>query len=360
VRRPAKRNAKDALNMTIAAKSLSRRTLLGAAFALPAWPRLSAAAPLELYDSHIHFFTNDIARYPIDPRNSREGEQAMRARIMSDPGTPEKIFAWWADTDVTAGAGVQYSGAYKTDNSYVLDLADRFPNRIQAEIIIDARDPQSPARIEELVATRRVSAMRLTGYVDGTEAIPWLNSAPALDVWAVADSLELPVGITFLPPRGTESALSAVRTLAERFTRCPILLEHFGRLVQGDLSQAHLALRHHSNIHFKWTTNVIDELKAQGRSTSVFLRSAADRFGIDRLMWGSDCGNTLRPYADMVDDAIASTDALTAAERRSVLHDNGSMMFRHRERRAAPEEMGTGATTATMAFDAERPAWGIE
>lgn len=316
--------------MTIAA-NLSRRTLLGAAAALPAWPALAIAAPSALYDSHLHFFTNDIARYPIDPRNSREGEAAMRARILSDPGTPEKIFAWWAKAGVTAGAGVQYSGAYKTDNSYILDLADRFPERIQAEIIVDARDPGSPGRLLEMATKRRVSAMRLTGYVDGTETIPWLNSAPALDVWAAAERLKLPVGITFLPPKGTEGALAAVRRLAERFPGCPILLEHFGRLVDGDLSGAHLALRGLPNIWFKWTTNVIDEIKRQGRSPAVFLRQAADRFGADRLMWGSDCGNTLRPYADMAADAIASTTELDATASARVLHDNGFAMFHRRD-----------------------------
>jgi len=313
--------------MTGATGTLTRRTFLAAACTLPAWPALAAADAPALFDSHLHFFTNDIAHYPIDPRNSREGEAVMRARIMRDPGTPEKIFAWWARAGVTGGAGVQYSGAYKTDNSYLLDLADRYPDRIRAEIIVDGRDPASPERLARMVATRRVAAMRLTGFVDGTEDIPWLNSPPVLDVWRVADELALPVGITFLPPAGTQGALVAVRRLAERFTRCPILLEHCGRLVKGALSPAHLALRDHAHVHFKWTTNVIDEIANSGRSTSAFLRAAVDRFGAGRLMWGSDCGNTLRPYADMAADAVASTRDLAAGERRQVLHDNGLALF---------------------------------
>jgi len=313
--------------MTGATGTLTRRTFLAAACTLPAWPGLAAREIAELYDSHLHFFTNDIAHYPIDPRNSREGEAMMRARIMNDPGTPEKIFAWWARSGVTAGTGVQYSGAYKTDNSYLLDLADQYPDSIHAEIIVDARDPASPERLGRMVATRRVAAMRLTGFVDGSEDMPWLNSASALDVWRVADELALPVGITFLPPAGTQGALVAVRRLAERFHRCPILLEHFGRLVEGDLSPAHLALRDQTHVHFKWTTNVIDEIKASGRSTSAFLHAAVDRFGAGRLMWGSDCGNTLRPYADMAADAVASTHDLDARERRQVLHNNGLAMF---------------------------------
>lgn len=316
--------------MTVPTKPLNRRVLLGAACTLPVWPAWSAETPqVELYDSHLHFFTNDVARYPIDTRGSREGEQETRARVMNDPGTPEKIFALWAKNGVTAGTGVQYSGVYKTDNSYVLDLADQFPDRIRAEIIIDGRAAKSPEQLAQYVATRRVAAMRLTGFVDGTQNLPWLNSAPVLDVWALADKLALPVGITFLPIKGTEGALRAARELAERFPRCPIILEHCGRLVNGDLSPAHLELRL-PNVYFKWTTNVIDELQAHKQSTAAFLRRAVDTFGAERLMWGSDAGNSLRPYADMAADAIASTDALTPAERRRVLHDNGLAIFTRR------------------------------
>lgn len=282
---------------------------------------------LVLYDSHLHFFTNDIARYPIDPRNAREPEAVMRARIMDDPGTPEKVFALWEQAGVTAGTGVQYSGAYKTDNSYVLDLTERYPAQIRSEIIVDAQDPASPARVRQLALTRRVSALRLTGFVGGVELIPWLNSPAALDVWAVAEQLDLPVGITFLPPPGAGASLEAVRALAARFPRCTILLEHMGRLVEGDLAAEHLALAPYERVHFKWTTNVIDELNAGGGRAAAFLRRAVDIFGAGRIMWGSDFGNTLRPYAAMVADAVASTSGLTELERRLVLHDNGVAMF---------------------------------
>ncbi|MBB5987539.1 amidohydrolase family protein [Sphingobium lignivorans] len=336
---PFSQTARDP-RMTEAGWPVSRRDIMALACALPlscaarAVPGDPGAPGVELYDSHIHFFTNDIGHYPIDTRNSREGEEVTRARVMRDPGTPEKVFAWWAQSGVTAGTGVQYSGVYKTDNSYVLDLADRFPDKIHAEIIMDARNPASPDRLEALVAARRVSAMRLTGFTQDTRDIRWLNSPDALRLWATADRLGIPVGITFLPPKGTVEALSAVRTLAERFTNCPIILEHCGRLVNGDVAPAHLALRAFPHVHFKWTTNVIDELKAQAHSPAELLRRATDIFGADRIMWGSDSGNTLWPYADMVADALASTSALNADERRRVLHDNGHAMFTRRKPQA--------------------------
>jgi len=311
--------------------SFTRRTMIGGAGVVAALPTLSAVPRPPLYDAHLHFFTNDVARYPIDPRNAREPETIFRERIMEDPGTPAKMFPLWAAEGVVGGTGVQYSGAYKTDNSYVLDLADAFPAKIHPEIIVNGRDPASPALAAKLAATRRVRALRLTGFGEGAGSFPWLDSDPVLDVWAVAGKLGLPVGITFLPPKATEASLAAVKRLAERFPRQTIILEHFGWLAgtprDPGLLPGHLALAPLRNVHFKFTTNNIDELTAMGRPTAHFLRRAVDVFGAGRLMWGSDAGNTLRPYPGMVADAVAATASLSAVERRRVLHDNGQAMF---------------------------------
>lgn len=314
-------------------KLLSRRGLLGAALALPALPAFARETRQKLFDSHLHFFTNDIARYPIDPRGAREPEAIMRARIMAHPGTPDIVFPMWRRVGVVAGAGVQYSGAYKTDNRYILDLADRYPERIRAEVIIDGRDPASADRLAAMARTRRVSAVRLTGYVTGSDGFSWYDSSAAHAVWAAAARLGLPVGITFVPPKGLIAPLTRIAALADRYPNCTILLEHMGRLVDGELSPAHLALRERRNVHFKLTTNVIDELKAGGRSTASFVRRIVDLYGADRLMWGSDFGNTLRPYPDMVADAVAATARLTTNERQRLLHDNGAAMFNRLPRR---------------------------
>lgn len=317
----------------MSAAQLTRRSLLGAALALPVLPAIAREQRYRLFDSHLHFFTSDIARYPIDPRGAREPEAVMRARIMEHPGTPETVFPMWEKVGVVAGAGVQYSGAYKTDNSYLLDLADRYSDKIRAEILIDGRDPASDDRLLEMARTRRVSALRLTGYVTGPDGLAWFDSAAAHEVWAASETLGVPVGVTFLPPKGMTAPLTAIKALATRYPRCTVLLEHMGRLVDGDLSPAHLALGEHRNVHFKLTTNVIDELKTDGKSTTAFVRRIVDLYGADRLMWGSDFGNTLRPYPDMVADAIGATTALTPNERQRLLHDNGAAMFNRHLRR---------------------------
>lgn len=315
---------------------LNRRGLLAAGGALGLAGPLAAAAPRRaraepLFDSHLHFFTNDVARYPIDPRNAREPEEVMRARVMHAPATPETVFAHWDRAGVEGGIGVQYSGAYKADNRYLLDVADAHPARIATEIIVNARDPASPDVVERLVRSRRVDALRLTGLADADGHYPWLDGEAALGIWSLAQRLRLPVGVTYLPPRPTEAAFAAIAGLAARFPGCTILFEHLGWVGgpnSAGLLPLHATLAAHRNVHFKWTTLDIDALGAAGIGQARVLRDAVALYGPRRIMWGSDFGNTTRPYGGMAQDARDSCALLDPAARRAVLHDNGRALLR--------------------------------
>jgi predicted TIM-barrel fold metal-dependent hydrolase len=314
---------------------MDRRAFLAGGAALTLAGPLAAQRPRPaaepLFDAHIHFFTSDIAHYPIDPRGAREPEEVLRARILHAPATPGTVFALWDQAGVEGGTGVQYSGAYKADNSYVLDIADRHRARIATEIIVNARDPASVAQVERTVRTRRVNALRLTGLADADGHYPWLDGEGALRVWALAERLRLPVGVTYLPPRVTGEAFAAIARLATRFPGCTILFEHMGWTGGPNspgLLAEHRTLVAHRNVHFKWTTLDIDALRAAGIDEARVLRDAVALYGPRRIMWGSDFGNTTRPYGGMARDARDSCALLNSTARRAVLHDNAVAIFR--------------------------------
>lgn len=321
--------------------NMQRRSLLAGAGGLVlagatrlsarAEPRASATDPL--FDAHIHFFSSDIAAYPIDPRFAREPEEVLRARIMHAPATPETVFPLWQAAGVVGGVGVQYSGAYKTDNRYVLDVADAHRDRIATEIIVDARNPASAADIEAKVRDHHVDALRVTGLADASGHYPWLDSEPTRAIWALAERLGLPVGVTYLPPKVTGNAFAAIAGLADRYPGCTILFEHLGWTGgpnSAGLLAEHATLAARRNVRFKWTTLDIDALTAAGIDPAHCLRDAVRLYGASRIMWGSDFGNTTRPYGGIAKDARDSCALLSAADRRGVLHDTGRATFRRR------------------------------
>ncbi|MCW2337007.1 putative TIM-barrel fold metal-dependent hydrolase [Sphingobium sp. B2D3A] len=320
---------------------LSRRALLGAVPPLlVAGPALARTrlqpsqpdATAGMIDAHIHFFSADFAHYPVDMRNAREPEEVMRARVLNAPVTPEKMLPLWEKMGIRAGIGVQYSGAYKTDNTYLLDVAQAHWDRIRTEIILNPAQVQSRSVLQALLPTKRVSAIRLTGFVDGDGDLPWLKSPGAQALWQMAQAEKLPLCITYLRMDPRSAALRTVRELADRYPDCQVVLEHLGWTggtgSQDGLLPAHMALKDHETIAFKWTSLNVDALAGAGIDTANFLRTAVDVFGASRLMWGSDYGNTTRPYAGIVADGIDATRLLNAAERAAVLGETARRVFR--------------------------------
>jgi L-fuconolactonase len=290
-----------------------------------------------LYDTHSHFFSNDVAKYPIDTTGAHEGADVLRTRILANPSTPENILKLWSANGVEGGVGVQYNSAYKTDNSYLLDSSDSHKDRISAVVILDARKPGTPAQLREMVTKRGVTGLRLTGYPDKQGNYPWLDSNEALATWAEADRLGIAVVLMYLPTESNAAALGHIAGLAERFHRVKIVLDHVGwPAITGEpaygLTPAHVALKKYPNVYLKFTTINLDSLDKASIAPADFLRHAVDTFGAERLMWGSDYGNTPGEFSTMVSRAKAATAKLSPGESRRVLHDTGYRVFARRNR----------------------------
>ncbi|WP_417620696.1 amidohydrolase family protein [Parasphingorhabdus sp.] len=285
-----------------------------------------------LFDTHAHFFSDDTGRYPINSKGAKEGAEALRQRIISHPSTPENILALWDASAVTGGAGVQYSSAYKTDNSYLLDSSDAYPDRISAVVILDATAPETPAKLRDMVTRHGVTGLRLTGFAAEDGSYPWLNSETALATWAEANRLGIAVELMPLPARTATTALGHIKHLARSFPNVKIIVDHIGwpdlkGAPDYGISEAHRALQPLDNVYFKLTTINLNNLDREGLSSSQFVRHVIDIFGADRVMWGSDYGNTQGEFVDMVHRARTATELLNAVERRKVLHDTGKAIL---------------------------------
>lgn len=293
--------------------------------------------PFKLFDTHAHFITNDFANYPLTspesalkpgeakPAPNPNGGAKLVERLNKDAPKAERIFEWWDHSGVEAGVGVQYRTAYWTNNSYLLDSADRYPTRIAPVVILDARDEKTPGMLRDMVKNHGVSGIRMTGQAASSG---WLDSPEALRTWAVANEL----GIVVVLMASSPDALVNIATLADKFPKVNIVLDHVAfPAMEGapsyGLSPGHLALQQHKNIYYKFTTLNLDRLKEAKLPAVDFLRHAVDVYSADHMLWGSDVGNSTEPYAEMVDQVIAATAKLSMDEKRQLLHDTGRKLF---------------------------------
>ncbi|HWW65816.1 MAG TPA: amidohydrolase family protein [Sphingomonadaceae bacterium] len=300
-----------------------------------------------LYDSHAHLVSDDPERYPRNPfhlKPSADGLPAIRPPFgpgtvgipggmhgpnpVNEKPTAEQMRAWMAEENVVGIAAVQKGMIYGTDNSYIVDAANLFPDRMRAVIIIDPQAPETPGMIRDLAGRGAVSIRFFPVNVE--DKVAWLSSPAALAVWELADELGLVVDLE-APPYDATRMIPVVEAMADRFPKMPIVLDHLFMPVVTDpdfgIDSQFDGFAARKNIYVKWTSLIMDIIREQGVSPEAVLRRAVDFFGADKVMWGSDIGTSSGTYKEMVERAIASAALLDDEERRKVLHDTGRRVF---------------------------------
>jgi predicted TIM-barrel fold metal-dependent hydrolase len=297
--------------------------------------------PHRLYDSHAHLVSDDLVRYPRNPITLDPAEGTpFGPGTVGKPGgmhgpdpvnekpTAEQMRAWMAQENVLGIAAVQKGMIYRTDNSYIVDAAELFPDCMRAVIIVDPQAPETPAMVRDL-ARRGIAGIRFFG-VNVKDKGSWLSSPAALAVWALAAELGLVVDIE-APSVGGEVLIPVVEAMADRFPELSIVLDHIflpdvaapgfgiGAGFDGFAARA--------NISVKFTSLNMDVIREKGIAPEAVLRRAVDFFGADRVMWGSDIGTSSGTYRELVRRGIDSTALLADGERRKVLHDTGRRIF---------------------------------
>jgi predicted TIM-barrel fold metal-dependent hydrolase len=99
------------------------------------------------------------------------------------------------------------------------------------------------------------------------------------------------------------------------------------------------------NVHFKITEINMERLVKSGVAAADIVRRMVDIFGPDRLVWGSDVGQSmLWSYSEKVSMAREATQSLTGRERAGFLSGNAARIYRIPE--ASP---GAEASTVSAA-----------
>jgi len=311
-------------------------------------PRHDQVAPGyagQLYDSHAHLVSDDLVRYPRKPmRASAAGSSAAPSPfgpgMVGQPGgfhgpnpvnekpTAEQMRKWMAEENVCGIAAVQKGMIYGTDNSYIVDAAELFPDLMRAVIIVDPQAPGTPQMMHEF-AQRGIVGIRFFG-VGVQDKRNWLSSPEALKVWQLADELGVLVDIE-APPVGGEILIPVIEEMADRFPGLTIVLDHIlmPAVTEADfgIGPQFDGLAKRPNIFVKFTSLNMDVIREQGVDPAAFLRRAVSFFGAAKVMWGSDIGTSSGTYKEMVARGIAATALLSPDERLQVLHDTGRRVF---------------------------------
>lgn len=297
-----------------------------------------------LFDTHAHLIADDPVAYPPSPLRG-----VTTFTEMTYTATADWLIEQMDLFDVRKACIVQRGHVYGYDNSYIIDSGKRFPDRFVPVVILDAQDPRSADTLAQMVRNDGVRGVRLAQTKFDFYDTAWMNSPEAIDLWRTAAELDVPVAIIFFR-RHLSWTLPAVKFIAEMFPSLKIIIDHVGtahtlsnpekqRYIDASLDvrmpdapdfgipETIGMFERLPNVSFKFTEIVLDRLADQHVDPADFVRRLADQFGADRLMWGSDLGQSEASYATKALAARASAAKLSAQERHAFLFETAERLY---------------------------------
>jgi predicted TIM-barrel fold metal-dependent hydrolase len=300
-----------------------------------------------LFDTHAHLISDDWERY--SPKSLRADLPTPKRTDYTV--TAEALIGMMDEHNVPTACVVQRGHIYGYDNSYVIDSGKKFPGRLVPVVILDAQDPATAAHFSEMVKHDGVRGFRMANTRPAHLDTAWMSSPSALQVWKACADLNVPMALIFFHNQ-LPYVLPLLRVIARMYPSLPILIDHLGTAYGVTLvelawaKEAGIAgaglppppdfginetiriFEDTPNVYFKLTEVNMERLHTAGISAARVVRRLADSFGADRLVWGSDVGQSLRwTYAEKASMGRAAADFLSSSERALFLHDNAARLY---------------------------------
>jgi predicted TIM-barrel fold metal-dependent hydrolase len=178
------------------------------------------------------------------------------------------------------------------DNSYVADCAAAQPDRFAAVCVVDPRQPGGADRLEYWASERGCRGLRLRPRLPGEGAV--FGQPVAEGLWQHASQLKVVVSLLAGPEH-----LGTIGSLAGRFPEMDIVIDHLGypSVAAGVKSPdfgALLDLSRYPRVFLKLSGQYYYSKQSYPYADCRDLVHAIfDRFGPERLLWGSDFPHVL-------------------------------------------------------------------
>lgn len=299
-----------------------------------------------LFDTHAHLISDDWETYPPRPL-----DPALPVPQRTDyTVTAQALIHMMDQHGVAASCVVQRGHLYGYDNGYIIEAARRFPGRLLPVVILDTQDPLTASTLATLARNDGVCGLRMANTRPSQLDPSWMASPAAMQVWQACAELGLPVAIIFFQNQ-LPWTLPLLRRIAGMYPALPILIDHLGIPWGASLPELAWArdagiqtslppapdfgidaticiLEDSPNVYFKFTEINAERMQEGGVDTADVVRQMADRFGAERLVWGSDVGQSIKwPYDMKVAHALTAARLLTAEERAGFLHGNAARIY---------------------------------
>jgi predicted TIM-barrel fold metal-dependent hydrolase len=254
---------------------MNRRRFLAASVAasatLPAVTLFAASAGPILIDSHVHVWKHDPA-FPF----------AEGAHPPAEDASPEMLLGLMKANGVSRTVLIQVIH-YRWDNRYLASVLKRYPRYFKGVCRVSPEDPAAPDRLSELTE-QGFHGVRLSpsAGADGD----WIRGPLMAPLWRRCAQLKVPM--TILTP---VTRLPELAPLIEQNPELTVVIDHMADSPLDDPKRLELlmALERYPKVFVKishmWS---LSKQEYPYPDAAEQVKRLYDRFGAERLMWGTD------------------------------------------------------------------------
>lgn len=277
---------------------------------------------MQIIDIHPHVIASDETRYPISPLFGKRSDWSKEGAF-----TVEELIAAMDEAGVTKAAVVHSSTTYGFDNRYVIDSCSAHAQRLAAVGSVDMLADDAEQVVRELtregLAGLRIFTGGSTKPIDPSE----LDDPRSFKVWELLAELKLPMCV-----QTNIVGLPQVTRMAKRYPSVNIILDH---LTAPDLldgppyanASAFFALHALPNIYLKLTPRTFADVKKGNASAETFFPLLVERFGAERLAWGSNTPATPGGLSAILATAQEGLQCLSEDDRAWIFGKTAARLY---------------------------------
>lgn len=282
-----------------------------------------------LFDAHVHIMSPDRHRYPVVV-----GFERQPSDVASISPSAEALLDVMTRMRIVRAALVQHDPVYGDDNRYIADSARAHPDRFVAVARLNAMTTGVGERMQYWL-DRGIASFRVYGggppTADAQTVMQSIEGPTPMRMWTLAAQRDLPI-VLFLTAQSRGYCLQALRRVMRRLPRLRVILDHLADYDRNELAPAAvpyemLRAACMPNLFLKVTTHNLRRLSIRTGSARPALVQLVRAYGAQRLLWGSDTGNTRLAYESMVAMARDAVGDLSAADRSSVLRRTAETLY---------------------------------
>ena len=274
-------------------------------------------------DAHSHVWPPETDRFPLAPGLSKED--------LDPPSfTDDELMAIARPEGVRRVVLIQHSLYHAFNNSYLLDVVQRHPQRFRCVGMVDDTRPETGADMKRLLP-RGVTGFRITPFIRKQNPDRWLGTPGMQEMWATGAETRQAMCCLI-----DAEHLPGVDDMCARYADTPVVIDHFAR-IGADSQMRDTDIRNLCRLaRHKHVSVKISAYYALGKKRPPHLelvpmiKRLFETFGPQRLMWASDSPYQIQGennYAASISLVRDRLDFTSAEDRQWLLRKTAEKVF---------------------------------